>query len=111
MESLLPFHWQRIYIQAGYRVGVGELMGSKENRPSIVGMDITLIYSGIRALFGPHPFSFPKELFSGTDMPQGLQYIKERLQDEKLISMFPPAPTPPSQITLQPGQFLLQIPV
>lgn len=54
---------------------------------------------------------FPAVKFSGTDMPQGLQYIKERLQDEKLISIFPPVPTPPNQITLQPGQFLLQIPV
>ena len=54
---------------------------------------------------------FPTVKFSGTDMPQGLQYIKERLQDEKLISFFPPVPTPPNQITLQPGQFLLQIPV
>lgn len=54
---------------------------------------------------------FPTVKFSGTDMPQGLQYIKERLQDEKLISIFPPTPTPPNQITLQPGQFLLQIPV
>ena len=54
---------------------------------------------------------FPAVKFSGTDMPQGLQYIKERLQDEKLISIFPPTPTPPNQITLQPGQFLLQIPV
>ena len=54
---------------------------------------------------------FPTVKFSGTDMPQGLQYIKERLQDEKLISIFPPTPTTPNQSTLQPGQFLLQIPV
>ena len=54
---------------------------------------------------------FPAVKFSGTDMPQGLQYIKERLQDEKLISIFPPSPTPPNQIALQPGQLLLQIPV
>lgn len=54
---------------------------------------------------------FPEVKFSGADMPQGLQYIKERLQDEKLISIFPPSPTPPNQITLQPGQLLLQIPV
>lgn len=54
---------------------------------------------------------FPEVKFSGTNMPQGLQYIRERLQDEKLISLFPPNPTPPSQIVLQPGQLLLQIPV
>lgn len=44
-------------------------------------------------------------------MSQGLQYIKERIQDEKLISIFPISPTPPNQITVQPGQLLLQIPV
>ena len=54
---------------------------------------------------------FPAVKFSGADMPQGLQYIKERLQDEKLIAIFPPSPTPPNQIALQPGQMLLQIPV
>lgn len=72
MESLLPFHWQRIYIKAGYRVGVGELMGGRENRPGIVGKDITLIHSGIGVLFGLHPFSSPNQLFSGTDMPEKL---------------------------------------
>ena len=54
---------------------------------------------------------FPEVKYSGTDMPQGLQYIKERLQEEKLISIFPPSPTPSNQIELQPGQLLLQIPV
>lgn len=54
---------------------------------------------------------FPNVQFSGADMPSGLQYIKERLQEEKLLAIFPAAPTPPSQIALQPGQFLLQIPV
>lgn len=54
---------------------------------------------------------FPEVKYSGMDMPQALQYIKERLQEEKLISIFPPAPTPSNQIVSQPGQFLLQIPV
>lgn len=54
---------------------------------------------------------FPEVKYSGMDMSQGLQYIKERIQDEKLISIFPISPTPPNQITVQPGQLLLQIPV
>ena len=37
-------------------------MGGRENRPSIVGMDITLIYSGIRALFGPPPIFLPQRV-------------------------------------------------
>jgi len=63
MESLLPFHWQRIYIKARYRVGVGELMGGRENRPGIVGKDITLIRSGIGVLFGPSPIFLPQSCF------------------------------------------------
>lgn len=54
---------------------------------------------------------FPEVKYSGIDMSQGLQYIKERIQDEKLISILPISPTPPNQIVVQPGQLLLQIPV
>ena len=54
---------------------------------------------------------FPGIEFTGSDMCQGLQLIKEQIQEEKLLSIFPIVPTSPSQITLQPGQFLLQIPV
>lgn len=54
---------------------------------------------------------FPEVKYSGVDMPQGLQYIKERLQEEKLISIFPPSPTPPNQLVLEPGQMILQLPI
>lgn len=54
---------------------------------------------------------FPGIAFTGTDMCQGLQVIKEQIEEEKFVSIFPIVPTPPSQITLQPNQFLLQIPV
>ena len=54
---------------------------------------------------------FPGIEFTGTDMGQGLQVMKEQIQEEKLVSIFPIVPTPPSQISLQSNQFLLQIPV
>lgn len=68
MESLLPFHWgqiwQRIYIQAGYRVGVRELMGGGENRFGIVGKDITSFTFRHKGLICPStPFASKKCCF------------------------------------------------
>ena len=54
---------------------------------------------------------FPGVQFCGADVQQGLQYIKERLQEEVLTALYPPIPTPANQIMLAPGQFLMQIPV
>ena len=54
---------------------------------------------------------FPDVQFCGADVQQGLQYIKERLQEEVLTALYPPSPTPVNQIMLAPGQFLMQIPV
>lgn len=54
---------------------------------------------------------FPGITFCGTDMSMGLQYIKERLQEELLINVCPPAPVAPNQISLSPNQFLIQLPV
>ena len=54
---------------------------------------------------------FPGKEFSESDMCQGLQMMKEHLQEEKLPSFFPVVPTSPSQISLEPNQMLLQIPV
>ena len=54
---------------------------------------------------------FPDVQFCGTDVQQGLQYIKERLEEEVLTALYPPIPTPANQIALAAGQFLMQIPV
>ena len=63
---------------------------------------------------GEYSFSspnFPEIHFSGPDLYQGLQYMKEHLQEELLINVCPPEPTPASQLMLRPGQLVLQIPV
>ncbi len=63
---------------------------------------------------GTYGFSapnFPEVSFSGPDLYQGLQHMKEHLQEELLISIYPPEPMPANQIILDAGQLLLQIPV
>lgn len=54
---------------------------------------------------------FPSVSFCGTDTARGLQYIKERLQEELLVSIQPPLPTVPNSIQLEQGQFLIQLPL
>ena len=63
---------------------------------------------------GEYSFSapnFPGINFSGPDLYQGLQHMKEHLQEELLTSVCPPEPMPANQIILDAGQLLLQIPV
>ena len=45
-----------------------------------------------------------------TDFGQGLQYMKDRLQEELLLTSLPPVPTSPSQLSLASNQYLIQIP-
>lgn len=54
---------------------------------------------------------FPAIQFECPDIYQGLQDMKERLQEELLVNPCPPEPTLASAIPLQPGQLVLQIPV
>lgn len=53
---------------------------------------------------------FPQVQFCGTDFGQGLQYMKDRLQEELLLTSLPPVPTSPSQLSLASNQYLIQIP-
>lgn len=53
---------------------------------------------------------FPQVQFCGTDFGQGLQYMKDRLQEELLLASLPPVPTSPSQLSLASNQYLIQIP-
>lgn len=52
---------------------------------------------------------FPSINLTGQDIYQDLITLRERLEEELLVNVCPPEPIPPSQIVLQPGQFLLQI--
>ena len=54
---------------------------------------------------------FPQVQFTGADLYQSLQEMKERLQEELLINLCPPEPTPAHMLVLDAGQLLLQIPV
>lgn len=63
---------------------------------------------------GGYAFSapnFPETSFSGPDLYQGLQHMKEHLQEELLTCICPPEPMPANQIILDAGQLLLQIPL
>lgn len=52
---------------------------------------------------------FPAISFVGADLQDGIQYVKERIEDELLICALPPLATPISQIGLERDQMLIQI--
>jgi len=68
----------------------------------------TPLENGTYGLYSP---DFPTIEFVGADLFQSLRDAKEHLQEELLVNPCPPEPTPASQIALQPGQLLLEIPV
>ena len=53
--------------------------------------------------------NFPNIGYSGPDFHQGLELIREDLQEELLTSVFPPQPIPAAQLMLQPDQQVLMI--
>lgn len=83
---------------------MGQTVAAETSYPII----ITTQTDGMMLFQAPY---FPGKEFSASDMCQGLQMMKEHLQEEKLLSFFPVVPTSPSQISLEPNQMLLQIPV
>ena len=54
---------------------------------------------------------FPEITWTGQDIYQDLLTLKECLEEELLVNVCQPEPTPAGQIALQTGQFLLQIQV
>lgn len=54
---------------------------------------------------------FPLVQFQCPDIYQGLQDMKERLQEELLVNPCPPEPTLASAMPVQPGQLVVQIPL
>lgn len=54
---------------------------------------------------------FPAISFTGTNLQGGIQYAKERIEDELLTAVMPPMATPISQITIAANQLAVQIAV
>ena len=52
---------------------------------------------------------FPALSFTGTDLQGGIQYVKERIEEEILTAVVPPMATPIGQIPMSPNQMLMQI--
>ena len=49
--------------------------------------------------------------FTGTDLQGGIQYVKERIEEELLTAVIPPIATPMAQIPMASNQMLMQIPI
>ena len=54
---------------------------------------------------------FPAISFTGTDLQGGIQYVKERIEEELLTAVMPPMATPIPQITIAANQLAVQIAV
>ncbi len=54
---------------------------------------------------------FPAISFTGTDLQGGIQYIKERIEEELLTAVIPPIATPMMQIPMAVNQLAVQIAV
>ena len=52
---------------------------------------------------------FPAISFKGIDLQGGIQYIKDRIEEELLTAVVPPMATPIAQISMAPNQMLMQI--
>jgi len=52
---------------------------------------------------------FPSISFAGTDFQGGIQYVKERIEEELLTSVVPPMATPMAQIPIDKNQIIMQI--
>lgn len=52
---------------------------------------------------------FPAISFTGTDMQGGIQYVRERIEEELLTAVIPPMATPMTQISMTSNQILMQI--
>ena len=54
---------------------------------------------------------FPSIAFVGTDFQGGIQYVKERIEEELLTSVVPPMATSMAQIPMDENRLLIQISV
>ena len=54
---------------------------------------------------------FPALSFTGTNLQGGIQYVKERIEEEILTAVVPPIATPMAQIPMASNQMLMQIPI
>ena len=52
---------------------------------------------------------FPTISFMGADFQGGIQYIKERMEEELLTSIMPPMATPIAEIPTGPNQVVVQV--
>ena len=102
------------HVLNNHKVESTALMGELFDMGQVPQQEISYPVIATPLVNGEYSFSapnFPEISFSGPDLYQGLQYMKEHLQEELLVSICPPEPTPANQIMLDAGQLLLQIPV
>lgn len=78
----------------------------QQERDSVYPVIATMESSGIIFLEVP---GVPDITYSGTDIPCGIQYIKDSLDEELITAVIPPAIPSPSQIVLAPNQVFIQM--
>lgn len=75
-------------------------------QPNSYPLIITTQADGTLSFTAP---DFPAVSFIGTDLQGGIQYIKDRIEEELLTAVMPPVATPTAQIQMNANQMLMQI--